>query len=175
MKKLLPILLLALTGCTSSAQDYHDKIVQNAQAEDTAFYAADKEVAKICADNKMPGVLPRSQYVKYNQCATDVYERHVLPVAAYPDLFMRFRAQTLEYAQQYQDGKISFAQTQSRGKMAWLDYLDAKDQKANNTLQYLEAQDAMERANIARAFQNTPSTTYTNCSSYGGSTRCTTR
>lgn len=168
------IIAAVLSGCVgTNAQNFRLELDKAAQSEEQAIAAADTEVGEVCAKGKAPDAIPRSQYVKFNQCATEVFERHVLPVAAYPEQFMKFRAKSLETAQQYQNGEISYAQLQARGKIAWVEYTEAREARAGSVMQSLEARDAEERASFQRAMQNVPRPVQTSCSTFGGSTRCT--
>jgi hypothetical protein len=177
---LIPSALILLSGCVgTNAQNFQTSLERSVASEEQAIASADREVGEKCAKGKPPEKIPRNQYVKFNQCATEIFERDVLPVTQHPQLFTKFRAQSLETAQQYQDGKISYAQLQARGKIAWVDYLEARQAKDTAALQRLDMIDANQRANFQRAMQSMPQTMHTRCTTYGGtyasSTSCTTR
>lgn len=180
MKILLAVSVLTLSACVgNNSQNFSSSFDKSIQAEDMAILEADKEVGIKCAQGKPREQITRKQAVKFNTCATEIFEAKVLPVAAYPALFVKFRAETLENAQAYQDGKISFAQQRARNKIAWVSYLEAQDNKANQTLRHLNTVDAMERAELRDAMASMPKTTYTTCNTSthfgGGTTSCTTR
>lgn len=176
----IPSALILLSGCVgTNAQNFQTSLERSVASEEQAIASADKEVGAKCAKGKSPEKITRNQYVKFNQCATEIFERNVLPVTQHPQLFTKFRAQSLETAQQYQDGKISYAQLQARGKIAWVDYLEARQAKDRAVLQHLDMIDANERESFQRAMQSMPQTVHTRCTTYDGtyasSTSCTTR
>lgn len=184
MKKiLLAIPLISLTACVgNNAQTYVSEISQRTKLEEQAIQNADKEVGTRCAKGLPQEKIPRSKFVKFNECATEVFEGHVLPVAPFPESFMKFRAKTLENAQAYQDGKISLAQSKARNKIAWVEYTEDRQAHARGNLQHLDALDAQERAEMRDVMANMPQpvtpiiTTCNTAYTYnGGTTRCTTR
>lgn len=132
MKALILLIGIALSGCVANAENFYEDYHLRLQAEEQATLDADKEVGEVCANNKPPEKLPRNSFVKFTECANEILAEYVVPAASYPDLFLKYRAKSLDTAQLYQDGSISFAQVKARGRVAWMEYVQERDAKAQD-------------------------------------------
>lgn len=66
------------------------------------------------------GVTPeppaREQAVSQSTCVTTLVEKHVLPLAAFPDLLKESRKDALQLAKRYERGQLSLAEYQSQSQ-----------------------------------------------------------
>lgn len=89
-------------------------ITRNKAVESAAWQTVGSSAGSYCAASVTPPA--RGRAVELSDCVTDLIKKHVLPVAAFPDLLMASRADARRLAVSYADGKLTPVQYQTMSK-----------------------------------------------------------
>jgi len=141
---------------TVRAQNAPAAINQLAPAEKEALRAASETIRSACARSRAETNIPRGQFTAFDDCATSVYGKYLLPVTAYRDEFRAYRARGRAAAQQYDRGDLSFAQLQERRRNAWFTYLAERQMRGLSSYERFRIDDADMRARYESVVQGTP-------------------
>jgi len=120
------LLALPLSGCvgTLSTLNTPQKIAVAAQKSDEEVgWARVSQLSKSeCGITPEPPA--REQAVGQSVCVTALVEKHVLPLAAFPDLVKESRKDALQLAKLYAKGELSPSEYQSRSQARLRQYRD---------------------------------------------------
>jgi hypothetical protein len=118
-KRFLPLVaVIMLCACAGQPmpmpQGTETSIHQSKATESAAWQAVGNHAGSSCGASPAPPA--RERAVEQSDCVTALIKRHVLPVAAFPDLLLASRADARRLAVSYADGKLTPVQYQTMSK-----------------------------------------------------------
>lgn len=180
MRLISLVLILSLTGCAGErAQSYTQEMLAKGQVEDDAISSVDEHAKTECAGGQLPERIPRREYIAYNECRAALARSIVAPLAVYPDLLNKFILASVESAEQYGKGEISYSVLSARELVARDEYTKEWQDRFVVGLEKMAAQDRAESAAMSAMLQdisrqsqvNRPQ--YSQCNVFGNTMNCT--